>query len=70
MYPDVFKGKFMCSFKCNKNLGHYVVSAKLKKGQSMEDQFHLLLQVIGHQIQPRVAFCHGPDQHSSAEFLI
>ena len=30
MYPDVFKGKLMCSFKRNKNLGLYLVSAKLK----------------------------------------
>ena len=25
MYPDVFKGELMCSFKRNKNLGHYLV---------------------------------------------
>ena len=30
MYTDVFKGKLMCSFKRNKKLGHYLVSAKLK----------------------------------------
>ena len=30
MYPDVFKGELMCSFEPNKNLGHYLVSAKLK----------------------------------------
>ena len=30
MCPDVFKGKLMCSFKRNKNLGDYLVSAKLK----------------------------------------
>ena len=30
MYPNVFKGELMCSFKRNKNLGDYLVSAKLK----------------------------------------
>ena len=30
MYPNVFKGELMCSFKRNKNLGDYIVSAKLK----------------------------------------
>ena len=30
MYPNVFKGDLMCSFKRNKNLGDYLVSAKLK----------------------------------------
>ena len=36
----------------------------------MDDQSHLVLQVIGHQIEPRKAIFHGPDQHSSAELLI
>ena len=30
MYPNEFKGGLMCSFKRNKNLGDYLVSAKLK----------------------------------------
>ena len=30
MHPNVFKGELMCSFKRNKNLGDYLVSAKLK----------------------------------------
>ena len=30
VYPNVFKGELMCSFKRNKNLGDYFVSAKLK----------------------------------------
>ena len=30
MYPNVFKGELMCSFKGNKTLGDYLVSAKLK----------------------------------------
>ena len=30
MYPNVFKGELMCSFKRNKNVGDYLVSAKLK----------------------------------------
>ena len=30
MYPNVFKGEVMCSFKRKKNLGEYLVSAKLK----------------------------------------
>ena len=30
MYPNVFKGELMCSFKPSKNLGDYLVSAKLK----------------------------------------
>ena len=30
MYPNVFKGEFMCPFKRNKNLGDYFVSAILK----------------------------------------
>ena len=29
MYPNFFKGELMCSFKRNKNLGDYLVSAKL-----------------------------------------
>ena len=29
MYPIVFKGEYMCSFQRNKNLGDYLVSAKL-----------------------------------------
>ena len=36
----------------------------------MDDQSHLVLQVIGHQIEPRIAFFHGPDQHGISEFLI
>ena len=36
----------------------------------MDDQSHLVLQVIDYQIEPRMAFFHGPDQHSSSEFLI
>ena len=30
MYPNVFKDELICSFKRNKNLGDYLVSAKLK----------------------------------------
>ena len=30
MYPNVFKDELMCSFKRYKNLGDYLVSAKLK----------------------------------------
>ena len=30
MYPNVFKGELMYPFKRNKNLGDYLVSAKLK----------------------------------------
>ena len=30
MYPNIFKGELMCSFKRNKKLGDYLVSAKLK----------------------------------------
>ena len=30
MYPNVFKGELMRSFKRNKYLGDYLVSAKLK----------------------------------------
>ena len=30
MYPNVFKGELMCSSKFNKDLGDYLVSAKLK----------------------------------------
>ena len=30
MYPNVFKGELMCSFKRNKNWGDYLVAAKLK----------------------------------------
>ena len=30
MYPNVFKGQLMCSYKRNKNLTDYLVSAKLK----------------------------------------
>ena len=30
MYPNVFKGQLMCSYKRNKNLADYLVSAKLK----------------------------------------
>ena len=30
MYPSVFKGELMCSFKRNKKLGDYLVSVKLK----------------------------------------
>ena len=37
MYAIVFKGESMRSFKRNKNLGDYLVSAKLKLGQSMDD---------------------------------
>ena len=48
----------MCSFKHNKNLGDCLVSANLKLDQSMDDQSHLVLQVIGHQIEPRMASFH------------
>ena len=56
MYPNVRKDELMCSFKRNKNFGDYLVSAKLKLGQSMEDQPHLVLQITGHQIKPRMHF--------------
>ena len=56
MYPNGFKGELMCLFKRNKNLADYLVSAKLKYGRSMEDQSHLVLQAIGHQIEPGMAF--------------
>ena len=59
MYPSVFKGENMFSFKRNKYLGDYLVSAKLKWDQCMDDQSHLVLQVIGHQIEPRMALGWG-----------
>ena len=30
MYPHIFNGELLCSFKRNKNLGDYLVSVKLK----------------------------------------
>ena len=30
IYPNVFKGRLTCSYKRNKNLADYLVSAKLK----------------------------------------
>ena len=56
MNHSIFKGGLMCSFKRKRNLGYYLVSVKLMLCQSMEDQSYLLLQVIGHQIEPRMAF--------------
>ena len=32
MYPNVFQGQLMCSYKRNKNLADYLLSAKLKHG--------------------------------------
>ena len=35
MYPNIFKGELLCTFKRNKNVGDYFVSVKLKLDPSV-----------------------------------
>ena len=47
-------------------MGDYLVSAKLKYNQSMDDQSHLVFQVFRSPNRAQNDIFHGPDQHSSA----
>ena len=41
-YPNIFKGELMCSFKCNKNLCHYLVSVKSNLNEPVGEQSHFM----------------------------